>query len=85
LCLFYCVAYHTLYIIQPGENQKVEANPDPTGLKLGVIFETQREKQELYFHRFTCNNDSILTITSVDGHDIDYYGGKPLHLSHLCN
>eukprot|EP00599_Poterioochromonas_sp_BG-1_P012766 CAMPEP_0173159050 /NCGR_PEP_ID=MMETSP1105-20130129/16829_1 /TAXON_ID=2985 /ORGANISM="Ochromonas sp., Strain BG-1" /LENGTH=330 /DNA_ID=CAMNT_0014077311 /DNA_START=36 /DNA_END=1029 /DNA_ORIENTATION=- len=66
--------YHTMYIIEPGETQTVEANPDPNGLKLGVIYETRKDKQEMFFHRFTCGNDTILTITSVDGNDIDYYG-----------
>ncbi len=65
-----------MYIIEPGETQTVEANPDPNGLKLGVIYETRKDKQEMFFHRFTCGNDTILTITSVDGNDIDYYGGK---------
>lgn len=74
-----------MYIIEPGEKQMVEANPDPNGLKVGAIYETRREKQELYFHRFTCSNDSILTITSVDGNDIDYYGGmeNPLFFEQL--
>jgi hypothetical protein len=70
------LAYHTLYIVVPGEKKVVEANPDAIGLKLGVIYDTKPDKLELFFHRFTCANDSILTITSVDGDDIDYYGGN---------
>ena len=28
-------AYHTMYIIEPGESSVVEANPDAVGLKVG--------------------------------------------------
>lgn len=65
-----------MYIINPGETQLCEANPDAIGLKLGIIFETRREKQEFYFHRFTCNNDSVLTIVSMEGQEIDHFGGR---------
>jgi hypothetical protein len=76
--------------VEPGEFCKVEANPDAIGLKLGIIYETKKDKQELMFHRFTCNNDSSLTITEMDALDIQYYGGILIvHLStsnlfHVC-
>ena len=54
----------------------VEANPDAVGLKVGIVFAAKTDKQELSFHRFTCNNDSVLTVTAMDGDDIDYYGGN---------
>ena len=69
-----------MYIVESGETQLVEANPDAIGLKLGIIYETRREKQELLFHRFTCNNDSILTVVSMEGTEIDHYGGKQSRL-----
>lgn len=65
-----------MYLIEPGEVQVVEANPDPIGLKVGIVYETRREKQEFLFLRFGCSNDSVLTITSLDGEDVDYYGGN---------
>ncbi len=66
--------YHTMYIVDPGDIQVVEANPDAIGLKVGVIYDAKRFKQEFSFHRFTCQNDCTLTVTSIDGDDIDYYG-----------
>jgi hypothetical protein len=78
-------SYHTMYIIEPGGVQVVEANPDAIGLKLGIIFEAKRFKQELTFFRFTCQNDSILTVTSIGGGDIDYYGdGTNLQGKNVC-
>ncbi len=65
-----------MYIIEPGGTEKVEANPDAIGLKVGIICDTVRDKQEMHFFRFICHNDSVLTITSMDAEDIDYFGGK---------
>jgi hypothetical protein len=70
------LAYNSMYVIQPGANEKVEANPDAIGLKLGIIFDTAREKQELLFYKFIVHNECEITITHVDLQDIDYYGGK---------
>ena len=64
-----------MYIVAPGESALIEANPDAIGLKLGIIYQTEKERNELYFHRFTCNNDSVLTITLVNGENITYFGG----------
>lgn len=80
--ILFRTAYHTLYIIESGENCKVEANPDAIGLKIGVIYDTKIDKQEFLFHRFTCNNDSVLTITEMEGLDIQFYGG--IDLMHSC-
>lgn len=66
--------YHTMYIVEPGDIQVVEANPDAIGLKVGIVYDAKRFKQEFSFHRFTCQNDSTLTVTSIGGDDIDYYG-----------
>jgi hypothetical protein len=63
-----------MYIVEPGETEKVEANPDAIGLKVGIIFDTSRDNQEMHFFRFICHNDSTLTITSMDTEDIDYFG-----------
>lgn len=64
-----------MYIVGPGESAMIEANPDAIGLKLGIIYQTEKERNELLFHRFTCNNDSILTITIINGENITYFGG----------
>ncbi len=61
--------------MEPGENCKVEANPDAIGLKIGLVYDTKKEKQEMLFHRFTCSNDSVLTITEMEGTDVQFYGG----------
>eukprot|EP00981_Chlorochromonas_danica_P008690 scaffold2270_cov242-Ochromonas_danica.AAC.4 len=63
-----------MYVVMPGESQLVEANPDPIGLKVGILYNTLKDSQEFLFHRFSCKNDSVLTITAVEGDDIDYYG-----------
>jgi hypothetical protein len=73
--LFSYLAYHTMYIVGPGESAMIEANPDAIGLKLGIIYQTEKERNELLFHRFTCNNDSFLTITLINGENITYFGG----------
>ncbi len=39
-----------------------------------------KEKQDVLFYRFTCHNESVLTITHIDPEDIDYYGGKSPYL-----
>jgi len=66
--------YHTMYIIGPGDSAVIEANPDAVGLKLGIVYQTEIERNELFFHRFTCSNDSVLTITILDGQNITYFG-----------
>jgi hypothetical protein len=74
-----------MYILMPGESQVVEANPDPIGLKVGIVYDTIRDTQDLLYHRFSCKNDCLLTLTSIEGDDVDYYGGKNMtrdvHLS----
>lgn len=64
-----------MYIVEPGESTKIEANPDAIGLKIGIVYHTERERNELYFHRFTCHNDSVLTIQFIEGENISYAGG----------
>lgn len=72
-----------MYIIEPGGTEKVEANPDAIGLKVGIIYDTSREKQEMHFYRFICHNDSVLTVTAMGTEDIDYYGGTVMYFSYL--
>ena len=63
-----------MYLLQPGESKLVETNPDPVGLKLGIIYDVNVAKKELLYHRFSCKNDGTLNITEVKGDDISYYG-----------
>lgn len=65
-----------MYVVEPGQTQIVETNPDPIGLKVGVIYDIQFEKNELLYHRFLCKNDGILNITDLNGDEISYYGFK---------
>lgn len=70
------VDYNTMYMIEPGQKQLVEANPDPTGLKVGIVYAVDVAKQEMLYHRFLCKNDGTLNITEVRGDDISYYGNR---------
>ena len=72
-----------MYIIGPGESTVIEANPDAVGLKLGIVYQTEIERNELHFHRFTCANDSKLTITILDGQNITYFGGRNFNFRNI--
>jgi hypothetical protein len=65
-----------MYIVEPGQTIAVETNPDPVGLKLGVVYDINYEKNELLFHRFMCKNDAILNITDLIENEISFYGFK---------
>ena len=75
ITIIYFVVYKTLYIVEPGESTVVEANADAVGLRLGVIYDAL-DNRDILFYRFSCNNDSVLTVTSVDPKVIQHYGGK---------
>ena len=32
--------YHSMYVLEPGQEGIVEANPDAVGLKIGVVYDT---------------------------------------------
>ena len=68
--------YNTLYVLEPGQAGQVEANPDPTGLKIGIIYAVNIDKREFLYHRFLCKNDGTLNITEVRGDDISFYGNR---------
>lgn len=70
------VDYNTLYMVDPNQSIQVEANPDPTGLKIGIIYAINLDKKEFLYHRFLCKNDGTLNITELTGDDISYYGNR---------
>ena len=65
-----------MYIVPPGQNQLVETNPDPIGLKLGIIYDVNTDQKDLLYHRFFCKNDGVLNVTEINGQDISYYGHR---------
>ena len=67
-------AYNTLYTIEPGAAVQVESQPDPTGLKIGLVYDCKVEKKELYYQRFVCKTDSVLNISEVDYEEISWFG-----------
>ena len=60
----------------PGESKQVEAQSDPYGLKIGIIYDAAPESQELMYQMWKVKNESVLTITYVNGSDISTFGGK---------
>lgn len=76
-------SYHSLYVIEPGQTTLVEANPDPTGLKAGIIYAVDVDRKEFLYHRFLLKNDGTLNITEIHGDDISFYGAKG-NINKLC-
>ena len=72
-----------MYMIDPGETKVVEANPDPTGLKVAIVYAVDPEKKELLYHRFFCKNDGVLNITELTGDDVSYYGNRGNKIKHF--
>ena len=71
-----CVAYHSMYILEPGESKVVEAASDPIGIKVAIVYDAQPEGQQLFYHRWQCKNNAQLTVTYMNGADISTFGGK---------
>ena len=70
------VAYCNMYILEPGESKQVEASlSNPIGLKIAIVFDAAPDGQLLMYKRWQCKNESVLTITSINGEDIATYGG----------
>jgi hypothetical protein len=68
------VAYNTMYVLESNETATVEANPDPIGLKVGILYDVGFDKRELMVHLFVCKNDGVLNITEVKGDECAFYG-----------
>lgn len=60
----------------PGESKQVEAATDPIGLKIGIVYDAAPEGQILMYQMWKVKNESVLTITYVNGGDISTFGGK---------
>ncbi len=67
-------------IIEPGESKKVTASSDPIGLKVAVVYDAAPEGQQLLYHRWQCKNESVLTVTYMNGAEISTFGGDLLWL-----
>lgn len=75
--------YAKMYVLEPGETKKVEAGlSDPYGLKVGIVYDAAPEGQYLLYQRWQVKNESVLTITYVNGGDISTFGGKILIYQH---
>lgn len=70
------LAYHKMYILEPGESKPVEALSDPIGLKIAIVYDAAPDGQVLMYQRWAVKNESVLTITSINGADIATYGGN---------
>ena len=71
-------AYNKMYVLEPGESKQVEALSSPLGLKIGIVYDAAPDGQVLMYQRWAVSNESVLTITSINGADIATYGGKKL-------
>ena len=70
------LAYTNIYVLMPGESKQVEAATDPIGLKIGIVYDAAPEGQILMYQMWKVKNESVLTITYVNGGDISTFGGK---------
>ena len=60
----------------------MESQPDPIGLKVGVVYDCSLEKKEILYQRFTCKNESILNISEIDYDEISWFGENVSGYSH---
>lgn len=72
--------YNNLYILEPGQKLLVEANPDPVGLYVAVVYKAA--DGFLHFKRWLCQNEAEMVVLSVNRYDIDVSGGN--HFFALC-
>ena len=61
--------YHAMYIILPGATKTIEAIPNPEGLKLAVVYKVD-SKRHLYYKRWKVENQSVISIDSINGAEI---------------
>ena len=67
-----------MYVLEPGESKEVEAMSDPIGLKIGIVYDAAPDGQILMYQRWAVKNESVLTITSMNGPEIATFGGISL-------
>lgn len=75
-------SYHSMYILEPAETKQVEANSDPIGLKIGIIYDAVPGEHKLLYQRWSLKNESTLTITAMEGEIVSCLGGM-LHSHNL--
>lgn len=63
-----------MYILEPGDETVVEANPDAVGLKIGVCYMAKKETKEFFYLRYTVKSNAVFNISEIDGDDVSYYG-----------
>ena len=55
-----------MYVAEPGQSVLVETNPDPVGLKVGVIYDVDVTKREFLLHRFAkCSYIDIKALVEI--------------------
>jgi len=66
-----------MFVLEPGETKTVEAAlSDPYGLKIAIVYDAAPDGQYLLYQRWQVKNESVLTITYMNGGDISTFGGK---------
>lgn len=66
--------YTNMYILDPGESKQVEAIPHDYGLKVSIVYDAKSEGQVLMYQRYSCKNESVLTVTFMNGGDVSTFG-----------
>lgn len=74
-----------MYVLEPGESKQVEAASDPYGLKIAIIYDAAPEGNQLFYQRWQVKNESVLTITYMNGGDISTFGGDSRPLTICLN
>jgi hypothetical protein len=69
-----------MYVLEPGQEGVVEANPDAVGLKIGVVYDTNNKAKEFLYHRFLCKNNSVFNISEVDSEEVSFYGNDIVNI-----
>lgn len=68
-------SYESIYIIEPGKEEIVEANPAHT-FKVGIIYEVDEEKKEFKYVRFSCKSGGKEHTKSFTIDEIDQESGE---------
>ena len=63
-----------MYILEPAETKQVEAASDPFGLKVAIVYDAAPDGQKILYQRWVVKKEAVLTITAVDGENIQYFG-----------
>ena len=72
--------YHSMYVLEPGQEGIVEANPDAVGLKVAIIYDTNNKTKEFLYHRFLCKNNSVFNISEVDSEEVSFFGNDIVNI-----